>query len=47
MASLLWIASHGQPYGRLVTWLGTYEAFTLGVVLGIEPMVKLDLENEP
>ncbi len=47
MASPLRIASHRQPYGRLVAWLGTYEAFTLGTVLGIEPTVKLDLENEP
>ncbi len=47
MASPLRITSHGQPHGRLATWLGTYEAFTPGVVLGIEPTVKLDLENEP
>ncbi len=47
IAAALRIRSHGQPHGDLVTWLGTYKAFTPGVVLGIEPTVRLDLENEP
>lgn len=47
MASPLRIKSHGEPHGDLVAWLGTYKAFTPGVVLGIEPTVRLDLENEP
>jgi len=47
MASPLRIKSHGEPHGFLATWLGTYQAFTPGVVLGIEPTVRLDLENEP
>ncbi|MFB2839432.1 Uma2 family endonuclease [Floridanema evergladense] len=47
MASPLRIRSHGEPHGDLVTWLGTYKAFTPGVILGIEPTVRLDLENEP
>lgn len=47
MAAALRIRSHGEPHGDLVTWLGTYKAFTPGVVLGIEPTVRLDLENEP
>ncbi|MBF2050135.1 MAG: Uma2 family endonuclease [Elainella sp. C42_A2020_010] len=47
MASPLRIKSHGEPHGDLVTWLGTYKTFTPGVVLGIEPTVRLDLENEP
>jgi Uma2 family endonuclease len=47
MASPLRIRSHGQPHGQLTTWLGTYQAFTPGTVLGIEPTVRLDLENEP
>ncbi|NCJ08614.1 Uma2 family endonuclease [Synechococcales cyanobacterium C] len=47
MASPLRIKSHGEPHGDLATWLGTYKAFTPGVVVGIEPTVRLDLENEP
>ncbi|MGJ3251630.1 MAG: Uma2 family endonuclease [Elainellaceae cyanobacterium] len=47
MASPLRFKSHGEPHGDLATWLGTYKAFTPGVVLGIEPTVRLDLENEP
>ena len=47
MASPLRIKSHGEPHGFLATWLGTYQAFTPSVVLGIEPTVRLDLENEP
>jgi Uma2 family endonuclease len=30
-----------------VTWLGTYAAFTPGTRSGIEPTVRLDLDNEP
>jgi Uma2 family endonuclease len=47
MASPLRIKSHGQPHSRLITWLGTYEAFTPGLILGIEPTIRLDLDNEP
>ncbi|NET36417.1 MAG: Uma2 family endonuclease [Cyanothece sp. SIO1E1] len=47
MASPLRIKSHGQPHAWLTTWLGTYEAYTPDVVLGIEPTVRLDLDNEP
>lgn len=39
--------SHGQPHGRLMTWLGVYEASTPGVALGDNPTVRLDLDNEP
>ncbi len=39
--------SHGQPHGRLITWLGNYEAMTPGVALGDAPTVLLDLDNEP
>jgi len=39
--------SHGQPHGWIMTWLGTYEAMTPGVALGVEPTVRLDIDNEP
>ncbi|MEH2062835.1 MAG: Uma2 family endonuclease [Nostoc sp.] len=39
--------SHGQPHGWIIGWLGTYEAATSGVALGVEPTVRLDLDNEP
>lgn len=47
MASPLRIKSHGEPHGRLITWLGTYNAYTPGILLGVEPTVRLDLDNEP
>lgn len=47
MASPLRIRSHGEPHGLLITWLGTYRAFTPGIVLGDNPTVRLDADNEP
>lgn len=47
MASPLRIKSHGEPHADLITWLGTYKTFTPGVVMGIEPTVRLDRDNEP
>jgi len=47
MAAALRFRSHGQPHGRLITWLGVYESSTADVELGIEPTVRLDLDNEP
>lgn len=47
MAAALRFRSHGQPHGRILTWLGVYETVTTGVALGIEPTVRLDLDNEP
>lgn len=39
--------SHGQPHGNLIIWLGNYKVATPGIELGIEPTVRLDLDNEP
>ena len=39
--------SHSQPHGWIVAWLGTYEAMTPSVALGIQPTVRLDIDNEP
>lgn len=47
MPAALRFKSHGQPHGRIMTWLGTYEAMTPGVALGDAPTVRLDLDNEP
>jgi Uma2 family endonuclease len=47
MPAALRFRSHGQPHARILTWLGTYEVSTPGVVLGVEPTVRLDLDNEP
>jgi Uma2 family endonuclease len=47
MPAALRFRSHGQPHGRILTWLGNYEAITPGVALGVEPTVRLDLDNEP
>jgi len=40
-------ASHGQPHGWIITWLGVYAAATPGVALSDNATVRLDLDNEP
>jgi Uma2 family endonuclease len=47
VASPLRFQQHAEPHSRLDTWLGTYVAFTPGTRSGIEPTVRLDLDNEP
>lgn len=47
MPAALRFRSHGQPHGWILTWFGTYEVATPGVALGVEPTVRLDLDNEP
>ncbi|MBE9206338.1 Uma2 family endonuclease [Nostoc sp. LEGE 06077] len=47
MPAALRFRSHGQPHGWITGWLFTYEAATPGVALGVEPTVRLDLDNEP
>jgi Uma2 family endonuclease len=47
MASPLRFTPHAEPHSRLVTWLGTYTAFTPDSLSGIEPTIRLDLDNEP
>ncbi|HYX13295.1 MAG TPA: Uma2 family endonuclease [Nostoc sp.] len=47
MPATLRFRSHGQAHGWILTWLGTYEVATPGVALGVEPTVRLDLDNEP
>jgi len=39
--------SHSQPHANLIIWLGNYQVATPGIELGIEPTVRLDLDNEP
>lgn len=47
VASPLRFQQHAEPHSRLGTWLGTYVAYTPGTRSGIEPTVRLDLDNEP
>jgi len=47
MSSPLRIKSHGEPHGDIIGWLWNYKVATPGVVLGIEPTVRLDPDNEP
>ncbi len=47
MPAALRFRSHGQPHSCIMTWLGNYQVATPGVELGIEPTVRLDLDNEP
>ena len=46
MASPLRFESHAKPHSSLVIWLGNYSIATEGAMLGIEPTVRLDLDNE-
>lgn len=41
------LGRHGNPHGRMITWLGTYEASTPGVLIGDNSTARLDLINEP
>ncbi len=47
VASPLRHEQHGKPHSRVMTWLGVYQAMTLGVDLSDAPTVRLDLDNEP
>ncbi|BDA72119.1 hypothetical protein RIVM261_006130 [Rivularia sp. IAM M-261] len=47
MASPVRSKAHGKPHGRLMTWLGVYEAVTPGVDLNDNATVRLDADNEP
>jgi Uma2 family endonuclease len=47
VASPLRHEQHGKPHSRVITWLGVYQAMTLGVDLSDAPTVRLDADNEP
>ena len=47
MPAALRFRSHGQPHGKVMTWLGVYAGLTPGVALGDAPTVRLDSDNEP
>jgi Uma2 family endonuclease len=46
MPSPVRLKKHAKPHATIVTWLGTYEAATLGVELADNATVRLDLNNE-
>ncbi|MEI7683790.1 MAG: Uma2 family endonuclease [Planctomycetota bacterium] len=47
MPSPVRIRRHGRPQLHLITWLGTYESMTPGVIGGDNATARLDLDNEP
>jgi Uma2 family endonuclease len=47
VASPLRFQQHAEPHSRLHGWLWTYQIATPGLLLGIKPTVRLDLDNEP
>ena len=47
MASPLRFEPHAEPHSDLIGWLWSYKIATLGVRLGDNPTVRLDLDNEP
>jgi Putative restriction endonuclease len=46
-ASPLRFEPHAEPHGDVMIWLGNYKVMTLGVRLGNNPTVRLDIDNEP
>jgi hypothetical protein len=46
-AAALRFRSHGEPHGRLLNWLMTYQTFTEGTLAADAPSVLLDEANEP
>ncbi|MEL6441091.1 MAG: Uma2 family endonuclease [Cyanobacteria bacterium J06621_8] len=47
VASPLRFQQHAEPHSRLHGWLWTYQISTPGLRIGIEPMIRLDPDNEP
>jgi Uma2 family endonuclease len=47
MPAALRFKSHSRPHALLMAWLTDYWLGTPGTDLGIEPTVRLDLDNEP
>ncbi len=47
LAAALRFKSHADPHSNLLGWLWSYKIATPGLELGIEPTVRLDLDNEP
>ena len=47
MASPLRFQQHAEPHANIIGWLWTYQVTIPNVRIGIEPTVRLDLENEP
>lgn len=47
VASPLRFQQHAEPHSRIHGWAWTYQVMTPGLRLGIEPTVRLDLDNEP
>ncbi|PSR15724.1 hypothetical protein C8255_21635 [filamentous cyanobacterium CCP3] len=47
VASPLRFQQHAEPHSRIHGWVWTYQVMTPGLRLGIEPTVRLDLDNEP
>ena len=41
------LRNHGRPHFHLITWLGTYEDATPGVLGADNATARLDLDNEP
>jgi len=47
MASPLRFTPHAEPHGNVMGWLWTYKVATPQTQMGIEPTVRLDIDNEP
>jgi Uma2 family endonuclease len=46
IASPVRLRSHAQPHSQITGWLGLYQANEPSLMVGIEPTVRLDLDNE-
>lgn len=47
MPSPVRLRRHGEPHAQILVWLGSYQAFTKGVIAADNASARLDLDNEP
>ncbi len=47
MASTVPFKPHAEPHANLIGWLWSYKIATPGLLLGDNPTVRLDVDNEP
>ncbi len=47
MPSPVRLRRHGEPHAHVLVWMGSYQAFTGGVIGADKASARLDLDNEP
>ncbi len=47
MPSPVGLRRHGEPHAHILVWLGSYQAFTKGIISADNASARLDLDNMP